>query len=377
MKEGRDGMEDVKINELMEAARLSGENRLYIAGAGKYGEFFGRYFDKHNIAWEGYVDKRTSLQEVNGKPVYSYGETDTDGYYVISTCNYKNEIAEELKSAGIRPERIISYDNPELIYELYAEWIDWKKYTGRLEAFQGLHEGGRCFIIGNGPSLKLEDLERLKQEISFGSNSVYALYTHTAWRPTYYCAWDPVFCKEMMSEKGSMLRLMEGCEAAFTSLFSDAVQYRDDEDMGKLYYMRSMYKLGDDGLPMFSGDCAECVYTSGTITYGMLQMAVYMGFHEIYLLGVDCSYSVEMHNDNTVTVTDMTNHMGIMEEEEKRFYDESFNRYGVCSIAYIDRHRLGYQAARRYAESHGIKIYNATRGGRLEVFERVDFDSLF
>ena len=38
---------------------------------------------------------------------------------------------------------------------------------------------------------------------------------------------------------------------------------------------------------------------------------------------------------------------------------------------------LAYQAAREYADRHGIKIYNATRGGKLEVFERVDFDSLF
>ena len=27
--------------------------------------------------------------------------------------------------------------------------------------------------------------------------------------------------------------------------------------------------------------------------------------------------------------------------------------------------------------SHDIEILNATRGGKLEVFERVDFDALF
>ena len=36
-----------------------------------------------------------------------------------------------------------------------------------------------------------------------------------------------------------------------------------------------------------------------------------------------------------------------------------------------------YKIAKKYAETHGIKIYNATRGGEMEVFERVDFDSLF
>lgn len=46
-------------------------------------------------------------------------------------------------------------------------------------------------------------------------------------------------------------------------------------------------------------------------------------------------------------------------------------------VAMKDHQFWNYQAARRYAETHGIKIYNATRGGELEVFERVDFDSLF
>lgn len=366
-----------KTDELIGAVQSLRGNKLYIAGAGKYGEFLGQFFDKHKIAWEGYADKRKSIQKLNGKLVYTYDKLDVDGYYVVSTCNYKDEIEEELRNACIRPERIISYDNPEVIYELYADWIDWRKYTKRLKRFYGVHKGKRCFIIGNGPSLSLQDLEKLKQEISFGSNSIYALYAHTAWRPTYYCAWDPVFCKEMMSEKKSMFRLMEGCEATFTSLFNDAIQYRDDADMEKLYYMRTMHEIANNGLPKFSEDCAECVYTSGTITYGMLQLAIYMGIQEIYLLGVDCSYSVEVHEDNTVTQTDVINHMDIMEEEEKRFYDANLDRHGVSSITYIDQHLFGYRVARLYAESHGIKIYNATRGGRLEIFERVNFDSLF
>lgn len=47
---------------------------------------------------------------------------------------------------------------------------------------------------------------------------------------------------------------------------------------------------------------------------------------------------------------------------------------GLC----LRVHQLrGYVAAKQYADSHGIKIYNATRGGKLEVFTRVDFGSLF
>ena len=47
------------------------------------------------------------------------------------------------------------------------------------------------------------------------------------------------------------------------------------------------------------------------------------------------------------------------------------------SVQNIEMFDQSYIAARRFAEKHGVKIYNATRGGKLEVFERVNFDKLF
>ena len=49
----------------------------------------------------------------------------------------------------------------------------------------------------------------------------------------------------------------------------------------------------------------------------------------------------------------------------------------LTGICFYKQNLLAYQSAKKYADAHGIKIYNATRGGNLEVFERVDFDSLF
>ena len=37
----------------------------------------------------------------------------------------------------------------------------------------------------------------------------------------------------------------------------------------------------------------------------------------------------------------------------------------------------GYCVVKKYAQEHGIKIQNATRGGKLEIFERVNLDDLF
>ena len=86
-----------------------------------------------------------------------------------------------------------------------------------------------------------------------------------------------------------------------------------------------------------------------------IQLAVYLGFAEIYLLGTD--------------FTGVNNYGS----KYGHFYDEK----DLDSVCYTDQVKLGYEKAKQYADCHGIKIFNATRGGNLEIFERVDFDSLF
>jgi uncharacterized Rossmann fold enzyme len=64
------------------------------------------------------------------------------------------------------------------------------KYSKKLKSFKDIHKGKRCFIIGNGPSLKMEDLDKLKNEYTFAANKIYLAFEETDWRPTYYCIQD-------------------------------------------------------------------------------------------------------------------------------------------------------------------------------------------
>ena len=105
----------------------------------------------------------------------------------------------------------------------------------------------------------------------------------------------------------------------------------------------------------FSEDVSRVCYDAGTVAYDCIQFAVYMDACEIYLLGVDFSYG---------KIGQVGNH----------FYKDECKRQNPSSLDLCLR---TYQAAKKYADAHGIKIYNATCGGKLEVFPRVDFDSLF
>ena len=82
-----------------------------------------------------------------------------------------------------------------------------------------------------------------------------------------------------------------------------------------------------------------------------------MGFKEIYLLGVDHSYSTELDENGN-----------LLKNENVR--DHFSDNDKIENVPQTFKSALAYKAAKEYAEKHGIKIYNATRGGKLEVFER-------
>ncbi|MEH6908922.1 hypothetical protein V7008_25105, partial [Neobacillus drentensis] len=131
------------------------------------------------------------------------------------------------------------------------------------------------------------------------------------------------------------------------------------------YYI---FRLGDSKVePEFSEDIVNGVFWGNTVAYTAIQMAVYMGIKEIYLLGVDHHFS-KMENDNGEIVID---------ETAKDYFTEKYNSdKDDLYIPNVEISTRAFTAARRYADDHNIKIYNATRGGKLEVFERVDFDNI-
>jgi hypothetical protein len=96
----------------------------------------------------------------------------------------------------------------------------------------------------------------------------------------------------------------------------------------------------------------------------MLQLAAYLGFDEIYLLGVD-------HSNQFAEIRESSHFEGYLTENEMEFYESKGMRNYRANVD------LAYQKAERHALRNGFRIYNATRGGELETFKRVDFDSLF
>ena len=104
-----------------------------------------------------------------------------------------------------------------------------------------------------------------------------------------------------------------------------------------------------------------------TVTYAAIQMAYYMGFSKVYLLGIDHNYSVSL-NEKGVPV---------MQENVKDYFEGSTASNEGINLPRVVESSMAYMTARKFADKHNdFSVYNATRGGKLEAFERADFDKI-
>ena len=231
-----------------------------------------------------------------------------------------------------------------------------KSGISKIEKYKNKYSNERCFIIGNGPSLSVIDLEKLKNEYTFAANRIYKIYERTAWRPSFYCVQD---YDVIMASYKSINNISESKK--FVGI-TPTRHYPALKDCIAFKLVLDIKPYPE--LPGFSIDPAFGLYNSFTVTYACIQIACYMGFKKIYLIGVDHKYSVEKKADGTVV-----KHEGL-----KDHFDDNDK---IDNIPQLDKSTLAYMAAKEYAYKHGIEIYNATRGGALEVFPRIDFDTLF
>lgn len=217
----------------------------------------------------------------------------------------------------------------------------------RLRAMKNIYNGGRCFVIGNGPSLRNEDLRMLKNETTFACNSLIRLFDEIPFTPTYYFAQD----------NHIILDNKEYIEKLATTRFVKS-HYASRYHIPGVTYYKMLFPKNPIG---FSRDIANVVYSGQTVTYSMIQFAAYMGFKEIYLIGVDCNYST----GNTTISADS-------------YFDKRlFNSSRSYAPPEVDTNLLAFARAKEVCDLYGVKIYNATRGGKLEIFPRANFDELF
>ncbi len=272
-----------------------------------------------------------------------------------------------------------------------ARWISWRtdawskhldfaisrhdllrKYGAlieRNEIFRNRHQGQRCFVIGNGPSLKDQDLSPLANEITLVTNS---FYVHPiigeSWQPDYYFVSDPYYFKdsESLSFFSELTSRITAAPIFVPHFARDFLVKTNALPQERTYFVAVWGGLEDESWQE-KPDLTKVNPGMQTVVQLAIMAAMYMGCSEIYLLGVD---------------HDWLSRTG----EQLNFYSDQNSANQPAPIANCWTYRSLmealvvmwqlYEKLDRLAKSEGIKIINATRGGFLDVFERGNYEEI-
>lgn len=224
---------------------------------------------------------------------------------------------------------------------------------------RGKYAGRRGFVIGNGPSLRFEDLDKLKNDICIASNKIYLAFPHTKWRPTFHTIADELVARKIGSE---ILRYVP-----VTHVPLAFARYIHGNGVIAWKMLGAAFDPNRQDVLPFSDDVAKGVYGGATVTFENLQFAVHLGLNPIFILGCDHYYAGESRVIRDVAVPSTA---------ENHFIPGYRSKGELVNPATIPEMNRSYSVAREYSEQSKVAIYNATRGGYLEVFKRMKFDEI-
>lgn len=225
---------------------------------------------------------------------------------------------------------------------------DSKRYSGmesstaqQLSAYKDKLKGQRCFILGN-TSSKLDELNVLMNERTFACDSFCDFFSRTPQRPAYY----------LLTEAASYLgngKYIEGMECFINA----DVKVFEDKFKKKPTYINPLGNGLINGLPTFGA--AESMYETSKILpmYQMIQLAIYMGFTEIYLYGFDGLFDLEIDGD------------GIARKVPDGM-----------TAGFPDKAKQILERVRAYADGNGITVYSMCESTGFSMFQQKKYEEI-
>jgi len=252
-----------------------------------------------------------------------------------------------------------TYDSIRRLPQLPAAYLHpWRRESiRRLTELKDIHKGKRAFIIGNGPSLNQTDLAKLKNEYTFGMNRIYLLFPKLGFETTYFCATNDLVIEQFGDD---ILALSMPKFLAWRS-------HRHFPRTLKLSNIPTFLYTTYTG-QRFSADVRGRVWEGATVTNAALQLAFHMGFEKVILIGVDHNFATKGDANKTViSQGDDPNHV----------LPGYFGKGVKWQLPDLDTSEIGYALARDAYQKAGREILDATVGGKLTIFPKVDYNSLF
>jgi len=263
-------------------------------------------------------------------------DSPTQTITIEASSRLSNQIREKVERCGIIPRQQKALAESNL----------------RLAEFKDKHRGQRCVIIGNGPSLNKMDLSFLRNEITFGMNRIYLLFDKWDFRPTYYVSVNPLVIEQSVEQINKITAprflTLEGLPFIGTAVENIFIQRRP-------------------GGAHFSTDPRKGCWWP-TVTYAAMQLAYFMGFNEVILIGVD-HYFRTKGAPNKEIVSQGT--------DENHFHPDYFGKGVRWQLPDLEKSEVAYRLAKQAFEADGRRIIDATVEGHLTIFPKTDYREIF
>ena len=230
----------------------------------------------------------------------------------------------------------------------------WRRESARkLRSLQDVHQGKRCVIIGNGPSLNKTDIQKIRNEYTFGLNRIYLAWEDWGFSTSFFLSVNDLVIEQCASEIMSLEM----------PVFVSWRAHQWVKPQKNVHYLYSTYTG-----PKFAKDVSKRLWEGATVTYTALQLAYHMGFSTVVLIGVDHSFASKGKPNQTVeSQGDDPNH----------FSPQYFGKGFRWQLPDLETSTIAYQMANQAFTEDGRQVLDATIGGKLDVFPKIDYDRYF
>ena len=235
----------------------------------------------------------------------------------------------------------------------YAVWRD--QHAARIERLRDRHAGAACALLGTGPSLNEVDMDRLRDRFVIAVNNIFPRFRRVAWKPDYYVAVSP---DKIAANAPDIARLDAVCFLSH--------QHWDRRLLPPADRRLPFFTTGGIGMPTasaaFEEDLTRPVPIGNTVSFAALQIAYFLGFTTVVLLGFDHRFRPAQHPNARVagSVGDSPDH-----------FCANYHRQREYHVPDPAAYENVFATARARFEMAGRRIVNATPGSALEVFPRV------
>ena len=243
------------------------------------------------------------------------------------------------------------------------------------------HSGERCFILGNGPSLKDLDLRMLQDEFTFTVNYFPLLENCLDLRSKAHVMIDGAFfgLREEMKGSGPLIsenyRRLEkmGCPCFVPA---DAYPFLSHEAYDIEFRYVRIGKNILDGI-VSDVDLTKDIYTGTNVIQYVIQIAIYMGFREIYLLGCESTNILALLNTALGKDTGQVHAYAKEKDDSDNTNAQIVDHWKMSKIIY-DQYLLfaGFDFWTDYCSGKGISLINCTPSSLITGMPRAQIDEV-